>query len=375
MRFTFVSFCIVLLSLVFGLGCQEEAVSMTNEPTVDEQEADDEVEENQNIQEQDDETEESGSCIYPQALPSVEDYGDVVPNLIWENAYLPATSETGERPQGKFSFESFFCDDAYAQYDSITMIMVTDWCPFCPDYMDLVESRREELEDARTLVLWLDLENNALQPATTAEARLKVGNHASTEHGIIVGIADANRPDAFDRFWDGAPFGGTIRKRDMRIVAKETIYDGFEARMVDVANNLERDWAPLLNRAQGLDVDGFWPTCTLNDEELSEPNDDFIDAAPIDAGVWLGAICQQPPVDTYFVPDGVWDVELLYDVDFGKLALEFYDSEYTEEPLRSDSQAGEESLEINGSGFLRVRTGAGATSGGMYSLNLVSSEG
>ncbi len=370
----------ILLSMFGGTACSsdETASSNTEEPTTDEEtererdeNSDDDddsgetSEENDNNQE--DDTPPVVTCNYPQESIPFVNYGDVIPNLEFSEVYL------ADRSRSTFSFKDFYCSPEYEQYDSMTLILVADWCAPCNDYMKAIDDfYHDALLASNTLPVFIDLQNVFYQPASTLAAYRKVTPYVTPGLGIIAGMADSNIQAMFDTgFYTFTPYSAVIRKSDMKVIAKENSQNGrmlLVESLMNVVNDLDADWQSALGAPPPPPP--FMSNCAEGQEETSEPNNLPEEATTLTAGTYQGGICGEPAVDMYYVEDGDWTVNLLFSNAQGDLDMALFRTpESTEFEVVSDSVDDNESISFTGAGYIYI--GGYQNASAPYTLELI----
>lgn len=234
-------------------------------------------------------------CDYPEFTGDLG-LGQTLPAWRWENA------QTWDGSAAPVDMREFFCSPEYDQYDSIVLVVSAGWCSACPGYIRDVDSMSRAIEDARGLILYLEVETADFEPATSEAAATYINGLIADGPGMRMGDADNAVPNSVRGLVSRMPSGYVIRRRDMQIIAdqKESIY------VIDfpgLAADPEQTWVPT--------PPPFEANCGPTDEEASEPNDAVDTAAPIaDGAEVLGGICAEGS-DFYRVDlPGPWRFDL-----------------------------------------------------------------
>ncbi|MCB9507464.1 MAG: hypothetical protein H6697_07330 [Myxococcales bacterium] len=258
-----------------------------------------------------------GSCGYP--MPTGFDIGQVVPDLVWENAYRADGTTT------KFDLEEFFCDDAWDRYSSIHFIVTTGWCPNCPNYITYVDSLAEQIEAAGGLVVFLTTETETSAPATSEYSQEHISRHAPNGSGLRIGDGDASpaMQVATSPTIQFVPTSFVVRRSDMTVITDQRASE-YNLPFVEIAEHPELDWSQPGAPTVRPDV----PTaCGDEDEEVYEPNNRVDDAKTITFGQFDGGICDTSPDFFRVEEEGRWSLYLGFDSDVGDLDVYIWDTD------------------------------------------------
>ncbi len=238
-------------------------------------------------------------CTYPTHNDTLY-VDEVIPPLYWDDA---------RDDQGRifpFSLEDFHCDEAYAEYDSLAIVVSAEWCPNCPDYMRRIDGLEAELEAAGMLILYVEAETSDYTAPTSAQANAHINRTLNfAGGGIRVGDADTRPGNRFFYYApavDGFPSGFVVRKRDMRVIAAQNV-DPYILDWRAIADDLDANWG-----------DPPPANCDASDEEDSEgPNNNPATAPTLVPGVPVsGGVCDFNG-DFYNVEvAGDWRVDLTF---------------------------------------------------------------
>jgi hypothetical protein len=177
-----------------------------------------------------------GACAYPTDADGMIAKGGVMPALVWNDA------RTSDGTSIDFRLDTFHCSEQYERYSTVAFIVSAGWCPNCPAYMQAVNDRREAIEAAGGLVVFIEIENRAGAPATNAQAHDLVSREIGTDYGLRVGdgeTAPLDRP--FGRAVSAVPTAYVVRRRDMRVIADRFEASG-ELDFAAIAADPERNW-------------------------------------------------------------------------------------------------------------------------------------
>lgn len=352
-----IHFALALLSataLAFA-GCETPEGNNNDGPTPDEVGEGDDNDDNGNNDDGNDDNvddivDEPTPCSYPaQYATNPTGNGQVIPPVSWNEAYMPLGEE---KP---FSFEAFHCDAAYADYTSVVIVQVTEWCPNCPTYVQYVGEIGQALDAAGMLVVFEVLDDQNPQDTVLSNSRSAnqyINGYIGQTVGVRVGEADASQVYALGYMSDSVPFAMVVRKSDMKIIVSDNDYSilGY---LDQIAADPDADWAA-----------GPPSTCGDEDQESFEPNNSPDEAGMLQPGVDVaGGICGLD-ADAYLIDvAGNWQVDLLFDHETGDLDL--YEVEVVGgqlEPVQgSESADDNESLTGSGPTMLWIQGYNGAT--------------
>jgi thiol-disulfide isomerase/thioredoxin len=237
-------------------------------------------------------------CVYPANASGDLSTGEIIPQYVWENA-VRADGSTFT-----FNLEEFHCSPEYEQYSSLVIAVSAGWCPACPGYIQSVNALQPELEDQGALVLYVETQNPAFEPATGEDAADFLEPLLEGGPGIRVGDGENSPTSDIDRQITSYPTGFFVRRRDMRIVLAERDANVGQLPYMQLAANPEADWAGELGG-------GLEGNCGPDDEEIGEPNDTPASPTTIGVGTIEGGICDSSYKDYYVVDvDGPWHLDL-----------------------------------------------------------------
>ncbi|MBX3270723.1 MAG: hypothetical protein KF729_10700 [Sandaracinaceae bacterium] len=252
------------------------------------------------------------ACEYPSHDGTLA-LGRVIPPWRWENV----RDEDGA--VRALDLREVHCSPAYDGYRSIVLVVGAGWCPACPEYLRAVNAMSRALEDRGALVVYVEVETAAFEPASGEDAERYVNGLIGDGPGLRVGDGDNTEPSALRRLVTRMPSGYFIRRRDMVVGAdqKDTIY---QLDWGSLAADPEQPWTPM--------PPPFVARCGPEDEEAGEPNDELARAQPIrfDEEV-AGGVCA-PGGDFYRIDEtGPWRFDLYtqFLADRQNLDLRLYD--------------------------------------------------
>jgi len=195
--------------------------------------------------------------------------------------------------------------------------------------MRRVGAQAAALKQAGGLVVYAEVQDNARQPASNSYARQHIDNYVGSAPGIRVGAANgqalANAP-----LVNSFPNGFVVRKRDMRVIADHSSYQG-SIPYSRIAQNPNQDWS------QG-ELAVFSNNCGASTDESYEPNNRPTQAGLITASNFSGGICEEEP-DFYRINiTGGWRIDLTFTHQAGDLDLYVWNE--TTNKVQRDSSGG-----------------------------------
>ena len=240
------------------------------------------------------------ACVYP-ASTNLEGVGSVMAPMGW----TVAVDNAGEFTS--LDLEDVYCRTGrFANVETVFFILVTEWCPNCPDYAAAVGRLTPELEAENAMVVFVDLQtaNPEVMP-TTESANTYVSGY--TPNAWRVGELDGVEPGSIHNapIWSAVPGCFVVRTRDMQVIANQEDSQ-FVLPFLDIAADPEADWS-------NPGAPSFRAKCSEADEEAGEPNDVIAAATPLAAGAAVdGGICTEAP--DFFTIDlaGDWRVDLAF---------------------------------------------------------------
>ncbi len=184
-------------------------------------------------------------CQYPEGAPAKPTYGEVMPEIHWEGAYL------GDGSRVDFGLKELYCDSKYDNIETIVFVVGSGWCPNCPAYAQYVTEIYDRLAAEGVFLIWFEAENRNFEPSTHDEIQESMTRYIGPGGpGIRVGDAETlptpqvlrNNPliQAF-------PSQFIVRKRDMKIIGASVNETTFLP-LMQYARYPEADWdAPGVN--------------------------------------------------------------------------------------------------------------------------------
>lgn len=274
------------------------------------------------------------NCDYPTNNGRVA-FGEVVPDMMWSEAYLPDGTRT------EFSLSQFYCSSRYADKTTLILVLGAGWCGPCSHFTaNILNPQSEELVNMGAQILYLEAQDTDFNLATSQFAFRHIGDLIQEGPGIRAGEQDTQVRQA-DGSWaptpgfvqgneivTGFPSVWVFRKRDMTMIAdqgRSNFYLPFGLIVADP----EADWSD-------PPPPPFRSNCEDGDEELTEPNDTAQQATRIMPGTYEGGICNAEPDFYRFVINGPWRATLEFDSGEGDLDMYVFDK-ITGEPLTDEN--------------------------------------
>ena len=157
--------------------------------------------------------EEVPQCDYPVWAGAPDNVGSVMPDISYSEVFYPG------HESGAFGFDSFFCDSEWDDYFSITVIMVTEWCVYCPDLVEDVNEIAQYLAWNRSLLVFMVLQDSSGGRASSDVADDYISGYIGGDHGLRIGDGEASMHGAFDDLWSFVPNGIVIDRQTMQVYA------------------------------------------------------------------------------------------------------------------------------------------------------------
>lgn len=280
------------------------------------------------------------TCDYPM-FPGGFVLGQTVPPVGWTGAYIGDGSSV---TQQDFSFEDLYCDAEWDHVRTVVIVFGAGWCGACSAFAQRLNADAESLARQGALALYVEFEDENYEPATTEYAQRHLSRLIGNGPGIRVGDADT-QPGA--QFFNssgiirgGLPVVVVLRTSDMQVIYDSNGVEG-PVRLMDVLASPELDWT------QG-DPDEYRSNCLAGQDEASEPNDTFQQAALLEPGSVRGGICTPEPDFYRIETEGPWDLTLNFSHVTGDLDVYVWDVG-EDKPLLGDDDlpVGSASLDDN----------------------------
>jgi len=312
-------------------------------------------------------------CDYPSNNGRIS-FGEVVPDMMWKDAYLPDGTQTD------FSLSQFHCSPRFADKSTLILVLGAGWCGPCSHFTaNILNPQAEELVNMGAQILYLEAQDTDFNLATSLFAYRHIGDLIEEGPGIRAGEEETQLRQA-DGSWapapgfvqgneivTGFPSVWVLRKRDMTMIAdqgRSNFYLPFGLIVADP----EADWSD-------PPPPPFRSNCEDGEEELTEPNDTAQQASRIMVGDYEGAICNSEPDFYRFVINGPWRATLEFDSGEGDLDMYVFDK-ITGEAVRDENGM---AIGSNGTGDIEMIEHSGPailiifgynSSSANYTLNL-----
>jgi hypothetical protein len=257
---------------------------------------------------------EPEECVYPEFGREIR-FGEVFPRMRWDSAFDETGADVG------LDLQDLYCNQ---EFITLTIFVGALWCPSCSEYLARMRNEAPALARRGMAFLFVEVENNARQLASSAEANRYLNDHIGNTVSWRVGDRDT-RPQPLiygAPTIQGFPAGYIVRLSDMRVIADQGASE-FVLPYEAIAANPNNDWSQFGGGgAGGGNNGGPGPgpaNCDEGDEEEFEPNDQPGQAAEIDAGSFDGGICNGAP--DFFEIDirGRWRLDLEFENAVGDL--------------------------------------------------------
>ena len=105
--------------------------------------------------------------------------GQVTPAYSWSGAH------DGNGNTVDFSFEDFYCNtDKLA----LILVVVAEWCPNCPGYVQYVNQDANSLVGIRSEILYVSAQNMSRALSSHSEANTYINHYIGNGPGLRIGI-------------------------------------------------------------------------------------------------------------------------------------------------------------------------------------------
>ncbi|MCB9525576.1 MAG: Ig-like domain-containing protein [Myxococcales bacterium] len=310
---------------------------------------------------------ETVGCRYPN-FPNAVRFNNAMPALGWKGAYW------GDGSQLDFSFESFYCDAEWDEFDSAIVMIKAAWCAPCTQYAQTrLNPASQSLREDGALIIYVEAQDLNGLPADNDYANQHMRRIIGDGWGIRVGDASTMATVPSEVELPGYlqdtdlvvafPTLLVLRKRDMKVIA-ESARTQFSLPLEAIVNDLEADWSEIVPMVRN--------NCGEGDEEASEPNNDFDQATEVGPGEYTGGICDAEP-DVYFVNiEGAWTADILFSHATGDIDVVVLEPG-NNQPLASSLTADDnEQIQFSGPAYLNIFGYNGASA--PYTLNITAAE-
>ena len=252
-----------------------------------------------------------GDCVYPAWTEDVG-VGEVMPPFAWSRAI------EGRDQLNGFSALEIFCDPAWDGVDTVFFVVVPEWIPWLWEYVSYVDALNQQIENfgGRVVYVGAQTQNGGLIGLGETHRMLS----QATPQGSGIRVAEADSVGSLRLIDTGAihhlPAAFAVRRRDMRIIAAQSLRGTNHLPYVEIAIDSQRDWsepeAPVV-------VATLPSNCDDGADEVYEPNDAPEEAAAIGFGQFQGGVCEQRGDFYYIDVDGPWRLSLEFSHAVGDL--------------------------------------------------------
>ena len=282
-------------------------------------------------------------CAYPTSAARYLEYNTIAPAMAWEGVF-----KGGDGERIDFSMEAFHCDPAYAQYQTMVIVVGAGWCVACPDYIRYVNEQAAALDAAGMLVVFVEAEDANSIPSDHEGANAFINRLIGPEHGLRIGDGET-MPETRQIYnsptLEAFPSAYVVRRSDMVVITEQRLSQ-YLLPLGNIAERPDDDWSN--------PEPEFEPNCTEADEEEYEPNDDPSTAPTIGLGAFDGGVCA-PAADYYMVDvEGDWRVDLEFSHAQGDLDLYVWDTETNAPLFGSESIDDNESIQWYGPATIMI---------------------
>ena len=171
-------------------------------------------------------------CDYPEWSGAPTGVGSVIPDISYSEVYFPGNTT------GTFGFRSFFCDDEWDDFYSMTVILVTEWCTYCPGLVSEVDALATHLAWNRSLLVYLVLQDSSQNRADSVVADSYISGYVGQDHGIRIGDGEADISGAFDNMWSFVPNGFVVERSSMAVYAHAAAVESHRLDYVEIAEEI-----------------------------------------------------------------------------------------------------------------------------------------
>ncbi len=161
-----------------------------------------------------------------------------MPEMSWKNA------RNWDGTEFEFGLREVYCNPAYDHINTIVFMVTAGWCPACPENAQYLNSLYTAFEEAGTMIVWMESEDDDSIPATSEQAHNEIlGYIGRLGAGIRVGDADTEPGMMFygNRFIQAFPTTFVVRTSDMKII-HDSSKTQFRFPALQVARHPDADW-------------------------------------------------------------------------------------------------------------------------------------
>ncbi len=244
-------------------------------------------------------------CRYPEGAGVIQRVGEVMPRLSWPGAFK------GDGSRLDFDLLDFHCGEEWSRYAIIAFIIGAEWCGACAQYIRELAPQAAAIGAAGGLLIFVEVQTADERPASNEEAHWVVSSLAGDAPSLRVGDGET-RPRSEILYnapmVQAFPTAFVVRRSDMRIIS-----------------NQEQNWGTLdyarIAQEEGGLASAIDPSPIGCEEEASEPNNSFAQAAPLQVGEYSGGICDAQPDFLRVNIQSNWSLDLLFSHAEGDLDI------------------------------------------------------
>jgi thiol-disulfide isomerase/thioredoxin len=178
----------------------------------------------------------TSNCPYPDDALTTVRYDATLPPVFWLDAFS-ASGGTAD-----FQVANTYCDAT--THPTIVFAISAGWCPYCPDYMAMVDNLTPQLEEEGAIVVFVVIETSGGAPAMNDYANTLIsGETMNLGHSIRVGDGETAGASAmpFLNAVSALPSAFVVRTRDMHVIASQDVSSNYLDFMA-IVQNPERQW-------------------------------------------------------------------------------------------------------------------------------------
>jgi hypothetical protein len=120
----------------------------------------------------------------------------------------------------------------------MTVILVTEWCVYCPGLVNDVDDLASHLAWNRSLLVWMVLQDGQGSPASSEVADGYISGYIDAAHGIRIGDGEADIAGGFDDMWSFVPNGFVLERSTMQVVGHQETTSPQRLDYVQVAEDI-----------------------------------------------------------------------------------------------------------------------------------------
>ena len=254
----------------------------------------------------------TGPCTYPQAHSSLQ-LGSVAPAYSWNDVYDASGNAVD------FSLEDFYCN---TEKLAVIVVVVAEWCPNCPGYVEYVDESAATLVDMGAEILYVSAQNMSHELSDHSEAQSYINGYIGNGPGLRVGDG-ATQPTSGGIYSSpsisGIPTAFVIQRSDMKVISDQ----GQDQYMLQFTNILQG-----LGGTSDIPTTPATDNCGDGDEESYEPNDTSVEAGVIQSAVsFTGGVCGAD-FDFYEIDIvGDWKLDVTFTHSLGDLDIVIWDED------------------------------------------------